>query len=206
MKEQTPGTRQLLFKGKDEKLPVKPGQSLLGKTVTGEVHRKVAQNEEDNTGLQALHSAERVGEGTLHTAQTLRYKSQQHNHKKHEQDKSHSQSRSYQRKAIRREYMKASAGRSTNRNAQKAVKKTAETSESVITFIAKKKSFLVILALVAMLMFQPSLYMKTEATSTAVMPRAMVTGAQFILPSCMVKLLSCPMTIQSAKAATVAIT
>ena len=153
MKEQTPGTRQLLFKGKDEKPPVKPGQSLLGKTVTGEVHRKVAQNEEDNTGLQALHSAERVGESTLHTAQKLRYKSQQHNHKKHEQGKSHSQSRSYQRKAIRREYMKASAGRSTNRNAQKAVKKTAETSESVITFIAKKKSFLVILALVAMLMF-----------------------------------------------------
>lgn len=153
MKEQTPGTRQLLFKGKDEKPPEKPGQGLLGKTVSGEVHRQVAQNEEDNTGLQALHTSEKLGEGTLHTAQTLRYKSQQHNHKKHEQDKSHSQSRSYQRKAIRREYMKASAGRSTNRNAQKAVKKTAETSESVITFIAKKKSFLVILALVAMLMF-----------------------------------------------------
>ena len=153
MKEQTPGTRQLLFKGKDEKPPEKPGQGLLGKTVSGEVHRQVAQNEEDNTGLQALHTSEKLGEGTLHTAQTLRYKSQQHNHKKHEQDKSHSQSRSYQRKAIRREYMKASAGRSTNRNAQKAVKKTAETSESVITFIAKKKSVLVILALVAMLMF-----------------------------------------------------
>ena len=95
MKEQTPGTRQLLFKGKDEKPPEKPGQGLLGKTVSGEVHRKVAQNEEDNTGLQALHSAERVGESTLHTAQTLRYKSQQHTHKKHEQGKSHSQSRSY---------------------------------------------------------------------------------------------------------------
>ena len=153
MKEQTPGTRQLLFKGKDEKPPVKPGQGLLGKTVSGELHRKVAQNEEDNTGLQALHSAERVGESALHTAQVLRYKSQQHNHKKQEQAKSHSQSGSYQRKAIRREYMKASAGRSTNRNAQKAVKKTAETSESVITFIAKRKSYLVILALVAMLMF-----------------------------------------------------
>lgn len=153
MKEQTPDTRQLLFKGKDEKLPAKPGQGLLGKTVSGEVHRQVAQNEEDNTGLLAIHTSERFGEGTLHTAQVLRYKSQQHNHKKQEQAKSHSQSRSYQRKAIRREYMKASAGRSTNRNAQKAVKKTAETSESVITFIAKKKSFLVILALVAMLMF-----------------------------------------------------
>ena len=153
MKEQTPDTRQLLFKGKDEKLPAKPGQSLLGKTVSGEVHRQVEQNEEDNTGLQAFHTSERLGEGTLHTAQQLRYKSQQHTHKKQEQGKSHSQSRSYQRKAIRREYMKASAGRSTNRNAQKAVKKTAETSESVITFIAKKKSFLVILALVAMLMF-----------------------------------------------------
>lgn len=153
MKEQASDTRQLLFKGKDQKPPAKPGQGLLGKTVSGEVHRQLAQNEEDNTGLQALHTSEKLGEGALHTAQTLRYKSQQHTHKKQEQGKRHSQSHSYQRKAIRREYMKASAGRSTNRNAQKAVKKTAETSESVITFIAKKKSFLVILALVAMLMF-----------------------------------------------------
>lgn len=153
MKEQTPGTRQLLFKGKDEKPPEKPGQGFLGKTVSGEVHRQLAQNEEDNTGLQALHTSERLGEGALHTAQTLRYKSQQHTYKKQAQGKSHEQSRIHQRKAIRREYMKASAGRSTNRNAQKAVKKTAETSESVITFIAKKKSFFVILALVAMLMF-----------------------------------------------------
>ena len=61
MKEQTPGTRQLLFKGKDEKPPVKPGQSLLGKTVTGEVHRKVAQNEEGPRGSLGLQSIQHLG-------------------------------------------------------------------------------------------------------------------------------------------------
>ena len=57
-----------------------------------------------------------------------------------------------------------------------------------------------------MLIFQPTLYMKTDATSTAVMAIAMVTGAQFILPSWVGRLLSCPMIIQRPNARAAAIT
>lgn len=152
MKEKNQDAPRMMLKGKGEKQPDKSGQGIISKTVSAEVHRQISQREEDNTGLQALHTTEQVSASSLHAAQQMRYASQQRNYKKQEQAKRHSQSRAYQRKAIRREYMKASAGRSTNRNAQKAVKSTAENSESVITFIAKKKHFLVILALVAMLM------------------------------------------------------
>ena len=68
-------------------------------------------------------------------------------------------SRANQRRAIKREYLAAKAGRSTgsaygaSKNASKAVKKTASSTESVGKFIAKKKHFLLILGLVAMLMF-----------------------------------------------------
>ena len=176
--QETPAPPRLLFTDETGvKAPGKNGQGIIGKTVSSELHRQIAQDEEDNTGLQALHTTERTSESALHTVQHMRQSALQHDHKKlvqaekkldhanirflqKEQEIKHPEhsgsnplSRAYQRKAIRKEYMAAKAGRSTNRNAQKAVKKTAETSESVITFIAKKKHFLVILALEAMLMF-----------------------------------------------------
>ena len=182
--DDVPNVPRLLFvDDADVKPPGKIGQSIVAKTVSSEIHRQIAQDEEENTGLRALHTTEQTGERTLHAARQIRQSALQHDHKKlmyaekkldranihfyqREQEVKHPEhtssnplSRAYQRRAIRREYMAAKAGRSTGsvygagRNAQKAVKKTAEASEAVISFVAKKKHILVILALGAMMMF-----------------------------------------------------
>jgi len=182
--DDVPNVPRLLFvDDADVKPPGKIGQNVIVKAFSSEVHRQIAQDEEENTGLRALHTTEQTGERTLHAARQIRQSALQHDHKKlmyvekkldranihflqREQEVKHPEhtgsnplSRAYQRRAIRREYMAAKAGRSTGsvygagRNAQKAVKKTAEASESVISFVAKKKHILVILALGAMMMF-----------------------------------------------------
>ena len=183
-KAEKPSAPRLLFS--DEagvKAPGKTGQGIIGKTVSSEVHRQIAQDEEDNTGLQALHTTERTSESALHTVQHMQQSALQHDHKKlvqvekkldhanirflqKEQEIKHPEhsgsnplSRAHQRRAIKKEYMAAKAGRSTGaaygakRNAQKAVKKTSEATESVAAFIVKHKHFVVVFALVAMLMF-----------------------------------------------------
>lgn len=181
--EATSMPRLLFAKDAPVKVPGKPGHGMIGKTLSGEVHRQIFQNEEENTGLQAVHAVERIGESALHTVQSVRYSALQHDQKKlvraekkldhanlrflqKEQEIKHTEhigsnprSRSYQRRAIKKEYMAAKAGRSTGaaygakRKAQKAVKKTGEATESIAAFVAKNKHFLVIFALVAMLMF-----------------------------------------------------
>ncbi|MBR4290541.1 MAG: C40 family peptidase [Oscillospiraceae bacterium] len=179
-----PAAPRLLFSDEARvKVPGKTGQGIIGKTVSSEVHRQIAQDEEDNTGLQALHATERTSESALHTVQQVRQSALQHDHKelaqaekrldhanirflqreheiKHpEHSRSNPLSRAHQRRAIKNEYMAAKAGRSTGaaygakRNAQKAVKKTSEATESVAAFIVKHKHFVVVFALVAMLMF-----------------------------------------------------
>ena len=153
MKEQasTSATR-LFFKDENAKAPGKHPPGIAGKTVSAEVHRQIAQNEEDNTGLQAVHATERTGESALHTVQNMRQSTLQHGQKA-ARHRSNPQSRTQQRRAIKREYMNAKAGRSANRNAQKAVKKTGEATEALAAFAVKHRHALVILALAAMLMF-----------------------------------------------------
>lgn len=179
-----PAAPRLLFSDEARvKAPGKTGQGIIGKTVSSEVHRQIAQDKEDNTGLQALHATERTSESALHTVQQVRQSALQHDHKKlaqaekrldhanirflqreheikhPEHSRSNPLSRAHQRRAIKNEYMAAKAGRSTGtaygakRNAQKAVKKTSEATESVAAFIVKHKHFVVVFALVAMLMF-----------------------------------------------------
>ena len=182
--QETPAPPRLLFTDETGvKAPGKNGQGIIGKTVSSELHRQITQDEEDNTGLQALHTTERTSESALHTVQHMRQSALQHDHKKlvqaekkldhanirflqKEQEIKHPEhsgsnplSRAHQRRAIKKEYMAAKAGRSTGaaygakRNAQKAVKKTSEATESVAAFIVKHKHFVVVFALVAMLMF-----------------------------------------------------
>lgn len=70
--KEAPSAPQLLFK---EEAPKEPPpqrhESLVGKTVSAELHRQVAKDEEDNTGLQALHTTERTGESALHLARDV---------------------------------------------------------------------------------------------------------------------------------------
>ena len=163
--------------------PKKPVQGIVKRTVSAEVHKQIAQNEDENTGLQAIHSAEQGGENVLHTVQNMRQSKLQHDHAKlakaerkldhanirylqKEREIKHPEtsgsnpiSRAYQRRAIRKEYMAAKAGKSTgsayasSTAAKKAVRRTGDTAEKTVSAIFRKKSYLLILGLAAMLMF-----------------------------------------------------
>ena len=145
-----------------------PAQSIVKRTVSAEVHKQIAQDEDENTGLQAIHTAEQGGENVLHTVQNMRQSKLQHDHTylQKEQEIKHPEaagsnpiSRAYQRRAIRKEYMAAKAGKSTgsayasSTAAKKAVRRTGDTAEKTVSAIFRKKSYLLILGLAAMLMF-----------------------------------------------------
>lgn len=169
--KEAPSAPQLLFK---EEAPKEPPpqrhESLVGKAISTELHRQIAKDEEDNTGLQALHTTERTGESALHLARNVQEIRLRHQQSKpsptgvhlqpQEQAASHTStkgsnpiSRANQRRAIRREYLKAKAGRSANRHAQKAVGHTTKSAESTLVTVVRKKRALVVIAQVAMLLF-----------------------------------------------------
>ena len=164
-------------------VPKKPAQGIVKRTVSAEVHKQIAQDEDENTGLQAIHTAEQSGENVLHTVQNMRQSKLQHDHAKlakaerkldhanirylqKEREIKHPEtsgsnpiSRAYQRRAIRKEYMAAKAGKSTgsayasSTAAKKAVRRTGDAAEKTVSAIFRKKSYLLILGLAAMLMF-----------------------------------------------------
>ena len=164
-------------------VPTKSAQGIVKRTVSAEVHKQIAQDEDENTGLQAIHTAEQGGENVLHTVQNMRQSKLQHDHAKlakaerkldhanirylqKEREIKHPEtsgsnpiSRAYQRRAIRKEYMAAKAGKSTgsayasSTAAKKAVRRTGDTAEKTVSAIFRKKSYLLILGLAAMLMF-----------------------------------------------------
>lgn len=169
--KEAPSAPQLLFK---EEAPKEPPpqhhESLVGKAVSAEFHRQIAKDEEDNTGLQALHATERTGESALHLARDVQEVRLRHQQSRpsptgiHLQSQEHAAShasakgsnpisRANQRRAIRREYLNAKAGRSTSRHAQKAVGQTAKSAESTLVTVVRKKRAFAVIALVAMLLF-----------------------------------------------------
>lgn len=169
--KEAPSAPQLLFKEEAPKEPLpQRHESLVGKAVSAELHHQVAKGEEDNTGLQALHTTERTGESALHLARDVQEVRLRHQQPKqlptgvhlHSQEQvasnatfksSNPISRANQRRSIRREYLKAKTGRSASRHAQKAVGQTAKSAESTLVTVVRKKRALVVVALVAMLLF-----------------------------------------------------
>lgn len=164
-------------------VPRKPAQGMVKRTVSAEVHKQIAQDEDENTGLQAVHATEQGGESALDTVQKARQSKLQHHQNKlvkaekkldhanvrylqKEQEIKHPEatgsnpiSRAYQRRAIRKEYMAAKAGKSTgsayasSTAAKKAVKRSSDTAEKTAASFIRKKHYLLLLALGAMLMF-----------------------------------------------------
>ncbi len=162
--------------------PKKPMQGTVKQTVRAELHRQIAQDEDENTGLQAVHSTELTGEKVFQTGQQVRQSKLQHDHKrlekaekkldhanirylqkeqavKHpEKTGSNPISRAYQRSAIKKEYMAAKAGKTTggasaaSHSASKAVKRSSSTAKKTSGFLQKKSSWL-IFVLAAMLLF-----------------------------------------------------
>lgn len=164
-------------------VPHKPSKGVVKRTVSAEVHKQIAQDEDENTGLQALHTTEQTGESAIQAVQQMRQSKLQHDHsrmvkaekkldhanirylqKEHEirhpeVSGSNPISRAYQRRAIRKEYMAAKAGKSTgsayasSTAAKKAVRRTGDTAEKTVTAIFRKKHYLLLLGLAAMLLF-----------------------------------------------------
>lgn len=62
--------------------PKMPAQGIVKRAVSTEVHKQIAQDEDENTGLQALHTTEQGGESALHTVQKVHQSKLQHDHSK----------------------------------------------------------------------------------------------------------------------------
>jgi len=178
-----PAATRLLFTDDTSVKPLKKhGQGIVSSMVNAEIDQQIAEDEDSNYGLQAIRTVDRAGQNTLHTVQNVHQSKLQHDRHRLEQAEkkldhanvhflqreqeiknpehtgSNPLSRAHQRRAIKKEYMAAKAGRSTGaaygakHNAQKAVKKASEATESVAAFMVKHKHFILIFALVALLM------------------------------------------------------
>ena len=153
----------------------------IARSVRDETEAQLSKYEQDNTGLQATHTAEQAGTSALHTGKQIHELRQ--NRLRHQEEKkaqtvsaygltfgdtkagaeaaasggSNPISRKYQRKNIQKDYRAAKAGKKTGKAAGKtgkqAAEKTASASEKAVEYVGKKKHLLVILLLGGMLVF-----------------------------------------------------
>ena len=170
--------------GKEKKKPIqKVSEAMkpIARSVKDETETQLSKYEQDNTGLQAAHTAEQAGSSALHTGKQIHELRQ--NRLRHQEEKktqtvsahgltfgdteagaeaavsggSNPISRKYQRKNIQKDYRAAKAGKKTGKAAGKtgkqAAEKTASASEKAVEYVGKKKHLLVILLLGGMLIF-----------------------------------------------------
>ena len=153
----------------------------IARSVRDETEAQLSKYEQDNSGLQAAHTAEQAGSSALHTGKQIHELRQ--NRLRHQEEKkaqtvsaygltfgdtkagaeatasggSNPMSRKYQRKNIQKDYRAAKAGKKTGKAAGKtgkqAAEKTASVSEKAVEYVGKKKHLLVILLLGGMLIF-----------------------------------------------------
>ena len=171
---------------KAEKKPIQKVSEAIKPIAHGakeEAETQLSKYEDDNTGLQAAHTAEQAGSSALHTGKQLHEIRQ--NRLRHQEEKkaqvlgtqgltfgdanasmeahvpgtngTNSISRKYQRINIQREYRAAKAGKKTGKAAGKtgreAVEKVSAASEKAVAYVGKKKPLLAILLLGGMLVF-----------------------------------------------------
>lgn len=170
--------------GKEKKKPIQKVSEVMkpiARSVRDETEAQLSKYEQDNTGLQAAHTAEQAGSSALHTGKQIHELRQ--NRLRHQEEKkaqtvsahgltfgdteagaeaavsggSNPISRKYQRKNIQKDYRAAKAGKKTGKAAGKtgkqAAEKTASASEKAVEYVGKKKHLLVILLLGGMLIF-----------------------------------------------------
>lgn len=154
--------------------PPRLAQKMMKQAVSAELHRRMAQDEEENTGFQAVHTAELAGEKLLNAGKQARQSKLRHDHhrlakaekkldrannrflqreqevRQPERVGSNPLSRMYQRRAIRKKYLAARAGRSAGSAyaAGKAVKPVRKAAA-----LPRKKHGLLVFGLVFLLAF-----------------------------------------------------
>lgn len=128
------------------------------KTVKEATEKELSKYEEDNTGLQAVHTAEQTGSSAYHMGKKP-FHVQQHRKesvstKTKAPGESNSASRAWQRKEIQKGYRSAKTGsKAGNKTARKAAGETRDWTEKTAHFVAKHRRGFVLLGLGAMLIF-----------------------------------------------------
>lgn len=177
-------TTKLSFEKLDKKPPSKlthAAATVPINSVSVAAHREIQQSEDDNVGIESAHKLEEAAEGGVRTiasahrshqlkpyrnADRAEAKADKANLKalnktsdaQNPQFQSNPYSRWQQKRAIKKEYAAAKAGKTTDRTVKaseataKAAKKTAEKSKKTGEFIARhKKGFLIAIGIVAVL-------------------------------------------------------
>ena len=177
-------TTKLSFEELDKKPPSKlthAAATVPINSVSVAAHREIQQSEDDNVGIESAHKLEEAAEGGVRTiasahrshqlkpyrnADRPEAKADKANLKalnktsdaQNPQFQSNPYSRWQQKRAIKKEYAAAKAGKTTDRTVKaseataKAAKKTAEKSKKTGEFIARhKKGFLIAIGIVAVL-------------------------------------------------------
>ena len=177
-------TTKLSFEELDKKPPSKlthAAATVPINSVSVAAHREIRQSEDDNVGVESAHKLEEAAEGGVRTiesahrshqlkpyrnADRAEAKADKANLKalnktsdaQNPQFQSNPYSRWQQKRAIKKEYAAAKAGKTTDRTVKaseataKAAKKTAEKSKKTGEFIARhKKGFLIAIGIVAIL-------------------------------------------------------
>jgi hypothetical protein len=177
-------TTKLSFEELDKKPPSKlthAAATVPINSVSVAAHREIQQSEDDNVGIESAHKLEEAAEGGVRTiasahrshqlkpyrnADRAEAKADKANPKalnktsdaQNPQFQSNPYSRWQQKRAIKKEYAAAKAGKTTDRTVKaseataKAAKKTAEKSKKTGEFIARhKKGFLIAIGIVAVL-------------------------------------------------------
>lgn len=177
-------TTKLSFEELDKKPPSKLTHAAAAvpiNSVSVAAHQEIHQSEDDNVGVESAHKLEEAAEGGVRTiesahrshqlkpyrnADRAEAKADKANLKalnktsdaQNPQFQSNPYSRWQQKRAIKKEYAAAKAGKTTDRTVKaseataKAAKKTAEKSKKTGEFIARhKKGFLIAIGIVAVL-------------------------------------------------------
>ena len=177
-------TTKLSFEELNKKPPSKLTHAAAAvpvSSVSVAAHREIHQSEDDNVGVESAHKLEEAAEGGVRTiesahrshqlkpyrnADRAEAKADKANLKalnrtsdaQNPQFQSNPYSRWQQKRAIKKEYAAAKAGKTTNNTVKaseataKAAKKTAEKSKKTGEFIARhKKGFLIAIGIVAVL-------------------------------------------------------
>ena len=130
------------------------------KTVKEAAEKELSKYEEDNTGLQAVHTAEQSGSSAYHmgrrTFEVRQHKKGNFTAKTTPKSagESNAMSKAYQKKDIQKGYRAAKSGKKAgNKTARKAASETRDVTEKAAGFFVRHKRGFVWLALGAMLVF-----------------------------------------------------
>lgn len=163
--------------------PRKRSSHAMVRAIRATLDQQLSKQEEENTGLQAVHAAAKVSKTTIRTAEQIQQTRKEWQYRKETKDVQNSpdpaaqsnvtaatpnasaaRNRVYQKQNLKREYAAAKhnqhtsrptyhAGNTASHAAEAVADKASSVAESVKEFFTEKKHYIVILTLAVMLLF-----------------------------------------------------